>query len=61
MNTQLFIGKSKHAIKQLLNQNGESYSEFLYWLFIPKHQLLLSFDGQICHSGFITPAVKPRP
>lgn len=45
----MYIGHTKSTIKQL----GEPYVEFAGWLYLPKKQLLLSFEKQLCQS--ITP------
>lgn len=44
----LFIGQERSYIKQKLQGQALDYVEFYRWLYIPKQQILLSFQGQLC-------------
>lgn len=46
-----FVGLSKSIIIQELDKQNDEYVEFLRWLFIPKNQLVLSFDRHICQKA----------
>lgn len=51
-----FVGKHKSLVLQMLLKLNIHYTEFVYWLAIPKLGLLLKFDKQICQSSQILPA-----